>query len=141
MHVLGLNNGNEDNVTLSADLCFYHLFYGCTNLTTAPLLPATTITTSCYANMFQGCTALTEAPDLPATTRQPGCYGSMYYNCTSLSRIHIAFTNWGYSGETSNWVLGVASTGTFVCPSALGTNETIARDVNRCPANWTVVNT
>ena len=136
-----LNNGNEDNVTLSADLCFYHLFYGCTNLTTAPLLPATTITTSCYANMFQGCTALTEAPDLPATTRQPGCYGSMYYNCTSLSRIHIAFTNWGYSGETSNWVLGVASTGTFVCPSALGTNETIARDVNRCPANWTVVNT
>ena len=43
--------------------------------------------------------------------------------------------------NTGYWVYGIASGGTFKCPTALGTNETITRDVSNCPAGWTVVNT
>ena len=48
--------------------CFYMLFNGCTSLTTAPALPATTLAEYCYFSMFGGCTSLTTAPALPATT-------------------------------------------------------------------------
>ena len=36
--------------------------------------------------MFSGCTSLTEAPELFATTLAQSCYGSMFYNCTSLTK-------------------------------------------------------
>ncbi len=65
--------------------CFENLFYGCTSLTTAPALPATTLASSCYKDMFHGCTALTAAPDLPATTLAEHCYPFMFYGCTSLT--------------------------------------------------------
>lgn len=123
-----------------ASACYQGMFSGCTSLEIAPALPATTLSPNCYNEMFQNCSALTYAPDLPATSRAQNCYNAMYYNCSSLSRIHIAFTSWGYNGEVNNWVFGVAASGTLYCPAALGTNETIDRSVNRCPANWTVVN-
>jgi hypothetical protein len=44
------------------------MFDGCTSLTTAPALPATTLAANCYSYMFYGCTSLTSAPALPATT-------------------------------------------------------------------------
>ena len=34
------------------------MFYGCTSLTTAPALPATTLAESCYECMFADCTSL-----------------------------------------------------------------------------------
>ena len=34
--------------------------------------------------MFKGCTSLTKAPYLPATTLASGCYNSMFYNCKKL---------------------------------------------------------
>ena len=54
--------------TTLATSCYRQMFYGCTNLTTAPALPATTIANLCYYFMFHGCTSLTTAPELPATT-------------------------------------------------------------------------
>ena len=45
------------------------------------------------------------------------------------------------AGGFLDWVNGVSSNGTFICPEALGTDETIQRGVNYCPAGWTVVNT
>lgn len=38
----------------------------------------------CYSNMFQGCTSLTAAPSLPATTLKINCYNSMFYLCTKI---------------------------------------------------------
>lgn len=64
--------------------CYYSMFYGCTSLTQAPTLPATTLTLNCYCSMFQGCTSLTQAPALPATTLATYCYRSMFGRCTSL---------------------------------------------------------
>ena len=60
------------------------MFDGCTGLTQAPALPATTLATYCYRYMFAGCTALTQAPALPATKLANYCYYRMFRGCTSL---------------------------------------------------------
>ena len=65
--------------------CFCNLFEGCTSLTSAPALPATTLTSYCYYSMFKGCTSLTSAPALPATTLAYCCYYCMFWGCTGLT--------------------------------------------------------
>ena len=49
---------------------FKYLFYNCINLVNAKdlVLPATTLAERCYLYMFRGCTSLTTALELPATT-------------------------------------------------------------------------
>ena len=71
--------------TSLASHCYQSMFYGCTSLTTAPELPATTLAYNCYDRMFYGCNSLTTAPELPATTLAPNCYDSMFGSCTSLT--------------------------------------------------------
>ena len=66
--------------------CYSSMFQGCTSLTQAPSLPATTLATQCYYNMFSGCTSLTQAPALPATTLADSCYSYMFFGCTSLTQ-------------------------------------------------------
>ena len=68
-----------------ANYCYSYMFQGCTALTTAPALPATTLSDYCYQSMFRGCTALTSAPALPATTLAKYCYQSMFRDCTALT--------------------------------------------------------
>ena len=68
-----------------ANNCYAYMFRGCTSLTTAPALPATTLSERCYYYMFYDCTSLTTAPELPATTMAPYCYSSMFRGCTSLT--------------------------------------------------------
>ena len=78
-----VKNGNRPAM---ADYCYSYMFYGCTSLTAAPSLPATTLASSCYSDMFYGCTSLTAAPSsLPATTLADYCYSYMFYGCTSLT--------------------------------------------------------
>lgn len=59
---------------------YREMFYGCTNMTTAPELPATTLAASCYRSMFNGA-GLTTAPELPATTMADYAYLSMFADC------------------------------------------------------------
>ena len=68
------------------DYCYSFMFDGCTSLTQAPELPATTLANTCYAQMFYNCTSLTQASELPSTTLAYGCYAQMFYNCTSLTQ-------------------------------------------------------
>ena len=98
----------------------------------------------CFAQLFLGCTSLTTAPELPATTLRNGCYYAMFQGCSSLNFVKVAFTEWGgtifgkpLSHATMNLLKGVSSTGTFICPSAL---NTITRGDNSLPEGWTVVN-
>lgn len=65
--------------------CYSYMFYDCTNLTTAPELPATTLAESCYGNMFERCTNLTSPPKLPAVTLEVGCYEGMFFDCINLT--------------------------------------------------------
>ncbi len=59
---------------------YREMFLGCTNMTTAPELPATTLAASCYRSMFNGA-GLTTAPELPATTMADYAYLSMFADC------------------------------------------------------------
>lgn len=121
--------------TILAHSCYGNMFEGCTSLATAPTLPATGLSEYCYYNMFLGCTSLTATPELPATTLVSNCYNSMFRNCSSLSYIKAMFTTTPSKTYTSNWVSGVASTGTFVKNSAATWNVT---GNNGVPTGWTV---
>ena len=66
--------------------CYSYMFFGCQSLTKAPELPATTLANYCYQYMFAGCRSLTEAPALPATTLAQNCYNNMFQTCPSLTK-------------------------------------------------------
>ncbi|MEE3482725.1 MAG: leucine-rich repeat protein [Bacteroidales bacterium] len=83
--VMSLIDGIGKTLVVPADYCFYALFKGCTSLTQAPELPATTLAEGCYQSMFSGCTSLTQAPELPATSLSNYCYLDMFSGCTSLT--------------------------------------------------------
>lgn len=127
--------------TTLAPNCYDSMFSGCSSLTTVPAIPATTLATQCCNNMFAGCTALVNGPELPAATPENYCYNYMFSGCSALANLKVNFTDWGSSNGTDTWMTGVASTGTFYCPTALGTDATIRRGNNYCPSAWTVVNT
>ena len=74
------------HATTLASYCYDGMFYNCTSLTQAPALSATTLAQYCYINMFKGCTSLTQAPALPATTLADYCYYDMFSVCTSLTQ-------------------------------------------------------
>ena len=99
--------------SISIGNCYYNMFNGCTNLTTAPNLPATTLATGCYNSMFTRCTNLTTAPNLPATTLADHCYQYMFLECTKLKLSTTQTTEYKtpwripssgtISSEPSNW--------------------------------------
>ena len=72
--------------TTLAEGCYASMFKNCSSLTQAPALPATTLAECCYEYMFESCTSLTQAPALPATTLANSCYASMFESCTSLTQ-------------------------------------------------------
>lgn len=141
--------------------CYRGMFYSCSSLVTAPALPATTLKSACYRNMFQyctslknapelkattlldtcyyymfyGCTSLETAPTLPATTLVSQCYNYMFYGCSKLNYIKAMFTTTPGTSYTSNWVNGVASSGTFVKNSAASWTNTGNSAV---PSRWTI---
>ena len=80
------------------------MFKGCTSLTTAPALPATTLASNCYSNMFNGCTSLTTAPELKAETLANSCYNSMFYNCIKLESVTMLATDVSASDCLYNWL-------------------------------------
>ena len=122
--------------TTLADSCYRWMFYGCTSLTQAPALPATTLVDSCYDFMFCNCTKLTQAPELPASTLAKSCYQHMFMSCSSLNYIKCLATDISATFCTDYWVLGVASTGTFVKnPNMSSWTE----DTNGIPTGWTVI--
>lgn len=71
--------------TSTANARFTRLFMGCSNLISAPDLPATELADGCYWNMFDDCASLKEAPALPATVMKKTCYGAMFADCISLT--------------------------------------------------------
>ena len=81
-----LTSAPELPATTLADDCYYKMFKGCTSLTSAPELPADALADVCYFGMFYGCTSLTSAPELKATEVAYKCYGSMFSDCTSLEK-------------------------------------------------------
>lgn len=68
------------SMTLS-EYCYQQMFYDCSNLKTAPSLPATGLSRYCYSSMFANCGSLTTPPEeLPATNLPDYCYEYMFAN-------------------------------------------------------------
>ena len=99
--IYGTNDAYVNKYTSTEEYCYYYMFKGCTSLTQAPELPATTLTSCCYNIMFSGCTSLVQAPELPATTLVESCYRYMFNGCTSLTQAPelpaITLANYCYS--------------------------------------------
>ena len=116
---------------------FARLFYYNENIVDASnlLLPATDIGLAAYFCMFNGCTSLTTAPALPAATLTEDCYRYMFQNCSSLNHIECFATNISALNCTTDWVNGVASTGTFVKDPSMSSWTT---GNNGIPDSWTV---
>ena len=85
--------------------------------------------------MFGGCTSLVKAPTLPATTLADSCYGDMFYGCTKLSYIKCLATDISATNCTSDWVSGVASSGTFVKATSMTSWGTGTSGI---PSGWTI---
>lgn len=84
------------------------------------VLPSTTLSEYCYSKMFYGCTNITTAPVLLATVLVNKCYDNMFNGCSNLNYVEACFSEWpqksgGYSpyAATENWLNNVASEGTI----------------------------
>ncbi len=84
--VMSLIDEKGKTKVIPNDFCFSLLFAGCTSLTQAPELPATTLTKTCYEFMFEDCINLTEAPELPATKIFDKSYVGMFMGCRNLKK-------------------------------------------------------
>lgn len=118
-------------MTLPAQ-AYYQMFRGCTSLTGAPKLPATTLSgQSPYGAMFYGCSSLVFAPELPATSVPQMGYYQMFQNCQKLNYIKCLATSLG-TYALYNWVSGVASKGTFIA----NPNTSWSTGASGIPTNW-----
>ena len=109
-----------------------HPLLNCENL----VLPALVLARGCYNSMFEGCVNITKAPILPARTIYMGTYANMFARCSNLSYIKCLANNFAETLTMSNWVNGVASTGTFI--KAAG--ATWSTGTSGIPTGWTVQN-
>lgn len=133
-----LTTAPELPATTLANYCYSGMFQGCTSLTTAPVLPVTTLADGCYSCMFQNCTSLTTAPVLPATTLTYKCYQNMFNGCTNLSSITMLATDISAEYCLYDWVLDVPTGGTFYKNSKATWTTTGTSGI---PEKWTVVET
>jgi len=73
---------------------------------------------------------------LPAEALARRCYYSMFRGCTQLSSVTCLATNISALYCTSEWLSGVAASGTFTTPNSTAW----ASGVSGIPAGWTRVN-
>ena len=122
--------------TTVADYCYYSMFSGCTNLGTAPSsLPASILKNQCYVSMFQGCASLKKSPSIMAQTIVAGtnALNNMFVGCTLLEEIDIEYYKGSFNAAFTNWVNGVASSGTIYYE---GPDTTVGSSA--IPSGWLV---
>ena len=87
--------------------------------------------------MFYGCTSLTTAPALPATTLAKSCYDRMFRGCKSLNNVKCLATDISATNCTADWLRGVATSGTFTKASSM---TSWPSGPDGIPSDWTVEN-
>ena len=115
----------------------YRMFANCSGLYDVSELdfPSVNLSYNCYQAMFYGCTNLILAPILPAYTLVNYCYSATFYGCSNLSKIICYASDVSAYKCTSNWVSGVASSGTFVKANSMDDWE---EGDSGIPSGWTV---
>ena len=119
-----------------------YLFYKNTHIKNHPdkalVLPSTKLTRDCYQYMFYGCTGLTSAPVLPAPVLDAdGCYQDMFMGCKNLNFVICLANSVTAENTTTGWLANVSPTGTFVHPASMTSWE---RSENGIPVGWNVQN-
>lgn len=120
--------------TILGNYCFTSIFKNCISLISSPELPASTLTNYCYTSAFDGCTSLVNPPELPAKTLAEGCYRELFYGCSKLNNITVYANDISANNCTSNWLSGVASTGTF---NNMGSATYTINSASGIPTGWT----
>lgn len=133
-HCTNLSAAPELPATTLASTCYRQMFEGCT-FSTAPALPATALSEYCYMAMFLDCSNITTAPDLSARTLANYSYMQMFQGCSSLNKVKCLATDISATDSTTNWLFGVASTGTFTKYPSMTSWTT---GVSGIPSGWDV---
>ena len=126
--------------TKLAEGCYYGMFGGCTQLTSAPVLPATELAKGCYYGMFALCDNLTSSPELKATILVDECYSHMFYSCPSLSKVTMLATDYDDTGSDyfKDWLHNVAAAGTVYVKE--GSKISLpSESASGIPSGWNVV--
>ena len=80
-----------------------------------------TMGSRCFEQLFKDCSALTSAPYLPATTLSDYCYSEMFSGCTSLTSLTCKATDISANYALSLWLSGISTNGIlYVDPSMTG---------------------
>ena len=116
--------------------CYRAMLANCTSLTTSTKLPATKLSTDCYRELFFKCSSLVNPPELSAKVLVEGCYRALFFNCTKLNSITVYADDISATNCTTNWLSGVASTGTF---NNYGSATYPTNSTNGIPRGWTEV--
>ena len=132
-----LTTAPELKATTLAENCYYRMFEGCTSLTQAPELKATTLADKCYLGMFAGCTSLTTAPALKAETLAEKCYSYMFNGCKKLKSVTMLATNVSARDCLSGWLTdaGTSATSRKLKVNSQTEYEAIKNN-NYLPTNW-----
>lgn len=134
-----LTSAPELPATELASECYGFMFFDCSALTKAPKLPATELAVNCYAHMFTLCSALNEAPILKAPRLVDNCYENMFAECSSLNAVTMLATDVSAKNCLAGWLQGAGTKGGILTVAAgMGSNETI-KDENNTPKNWKIV--
>jgi hypothetical protein len=104
------------------------MFSGCTSLTTAPELPATTLVDSCYTQMFYGCTKLNYIKCLATDISATNCTFHLLYSPSPKGLFipannEVAWTT-GISGIPTGWLKGTEEDYNYVHNFELATVAT-----------------
>ena len=116
--------------------CFAYMYKDCKSLTEAHDMKFDQMLETSCAEMFKGCTALINAPRLLTVDVDEKAYNNMFEGCTNLSYIECAMVR-DSSVFGNSWVIGVASSGTFV-KNVLQAKYEYSN--NSIPTGWNIVN-
>ena len=121
--------------------CYQLMFYECKNLKSADIvLPATTVNNNgVYSRMFFNCTNLTDSPIIKATSVSGNdAFYEMFYGCGKMKYLVCDIMNEPSSSISSNWLGGVAATGTFYKNPDATWDQTITPGTSTVPDTWTI---
>ena len=107
--------------TISSIDTFGNLFYQSRIVDASGLILPNNVTEECYYGMFDGCTSLTQAPNLLATTLVEYCYSTMFNGCENLSTVNLYYAGSAPTisqGCFVDWLENAGGTGcTIYAPS------------------------
>lgn len=121
--------------------CYQLMFYECKSLKSADIeLPATTVNNNgVYSRMFFNCTNLTDSPIIKATSVSGNdAFYEMFYGCGKMKYLVCDIMNEPSSSISSNWLGGVAATGTFYKNPNATWDQTITPGTSTVPSGWII---